>query len=81
MKANIHEVKTNLSKYLEELAVGETLVICKRNEPIAELKLLPKKTRAPRPMGLATGLVHIPDSFWDPLPDDLLEAFYGGPPE
>jgi len=79
MKANIHDVKTHLSKYLEELAEGETLVICKRNEPIAELKLLPKKNTAPRPMGLAKGMGRIPDSFWDPLPDEIIEGFYGGP--
>ena len=81
MKANIHEVKTHLSEYLEKLGEGETLVICKRNEPIAELKRLPKRSMEPRPIGLAKGKIHIPDSFWDPLPDDILEGFNSGPVE
>ncbi len=79
MKANIHDVKTHLSAYLDKLGEGETLVICKRNEPIAELKLLPKRSSKPRRLGQAAGQVEIPDSFWDPLPDDILEAFNGGP--
>ncbi len=31
----------------------------------------------PRPIGLGKGLAVIPDSFLDPLPDDLLDLFEG----
>ena len=31
----------------------------------------------PRPIGLGKGLAEIPDSFFDPLPDDLLDPFEG----
>lgn len=44
---NISEVKSKLSRYLERVAGGETVVICKRNVPIAELRPLaavPKKS-------------------------------------
>ncbi|WP_341327264.1 hypothetical protein [Methylotuvimicrobium sp. KM2] len=30
-----------------------------------------------RPIGLAKGLVEIPTSFFDPLPDDMLDDFEG----
>ncbi|HBA66196.1 MAG TPA: hypothetical protein DCZ48_08480 [Methylococcaceae bacterium] len=30
-----------------------------------------------RPIGLAKGLVEIPKSFFDPLPDDVLDDFEG----
>ena len=30
-----------------------------------------------RPLGLAKGTFQIPPSFFDPLPDDVLEAFEG----
>ena len=35
---NIGAVKSKLSRYLERVAEGETVVICKRNLPIAELR-------------------------------------------
>ena len=52
---NIHEAKTQLSKYLAKLRPGESILICKRNVPIAELRALPQQNRKPRPIGLAKG--------------------------
>lgn len=77
IKLNIHEAKTHLSKYLAKLEKGETIVLCRRNIPIAEIRPLPGAATKPRPLGLAKGKVHIPSSFFDPLPDELLELFEG----
>jgi len=74
---NIHEAKTHLSKYLEMIEQGERVVICRRNAPVAELKRVPARRTEPRPIGLAEGKVRVPDSFFDPLPDELLAAFSG----
>ena len=46
IKLNIHEAKTHLSKYLAKLAKGETIVLCKRNTPIAEIRSLAQTERA-----------------------------------
>ncbi len=43
---NINEVKTQLPGILSQVEKGETVVICKRNKPIAEIKPIrqqPKK--------------------------------------
>jgi len=77
-RVNIHEAKTHLSKYLEKVERGETVILCRRNRPIAELRPLPKQRTKPRPIGLAKGEFEIPPEFFDPLPDEILEAFYGG---
>jgi antitoxin (DNA-binding transcriptional repressor) of toxin-antitoxin stability system len=77
MKINIHEAKANLSKFLAELAEGETLIICKRNTPIAEVRRLPELAVTPRPIGLGRGAFTVPDSFFEPLPDELQRAFEG----
>ncbi len=78
---NIHEIKTHLSSYLERVTRGETLIICKRNVPIAELKPIEPKLHKKRPIGLA-GKAYpdfkIDDAFFEPLPNDILTAFYGG---
>ncbi len=77
IKLNIHEAKTHLSRYLARLKAGETIQLCKRNTPIAEIRPLPVAPQKPRPLGLAKGKVQIHPSFFDPLPDDVIAAFEG----
>ena len=74
---NVHEVKAHLSEYLAQVEAGETVIICRRNKPIAELKPVAATRTTPRPIGLAEGEFTIHDSFFDPLPDDLLDLFEG----
>lgn len=75
MKINIHDAKTHLSEYLAKLKEGETIILCKRNTPIAEIRLLPAPVRTPRPIGLARGVFQVPASFFEPLPEDILAGF------
>jgi antitoxin (DNA-binding transcriptional repressor) of toxin-antitoxin stability system len=76
-RVNIHDAKTNLSRYLAELKPGQVLVLCNRNRPVAELRLLAKQVaRKPR-IGVAKGAFVVPDSFFEPLPADILRAFQG----
>lgn len=77
IKLNLHEAKTHLSRHLRELAPGEVLVLCRRNVPVAEVRLLPTRDDEPRPVGLAHETFSVPESFFEPLPDDLVEAFEG----
>ena len=67
---NVHEIKAHFSKYLDLLEAGETIVICRRNKPIAELRSLKSKT--PRQIGLGKGLAKIDESFFEPLESGLL---------
>lgn len=80
IRLNIHEAKTHLSGHLARLAKGESILLCKRNRPIAEVRPLPKPRAAPRPLGLAKGKVKIPSTFFRPLPASVLKAFGGGKP-
>ena len=75
---NIHEVKAKLSEYLEAVGHGERVLICKRNQPVAELRAVERQRTDPRPIGGAGGVEVLP-SFFEPLPDDLADAFEGGP--
>lgn len=69
---NIHEAKTHFSKLLERVALGEEIIIARAGEPIAKLSpLTPRKTRTP---GGAEGL-EVPESFFEPLPEELLTHF------
>ena len=78
LRINIHEMKTNLSKHLEDLAPGERLLICRRNVAIAEVRRLPGPGDGPRKLGLARGQFVVPPAFFEPLPDDVSRDFEGG---
>jgi prevent-host-death family protein len=75
-KVNLYEAKAHLSALVNKVAEGETVLICRRNVPAAELRPVPKPRRTRRPIGLVKGFV-VPPSFFEPLPDDLLAAFEG----
>lgn len=76
-KVNVHDAKTHLSRYLERVERGETIVLCRRNVPVAELRPLPPERQKPRPVGLAKGRIEVPASFFEPLPDELVDSFEG----
>jgi len=78
IRLNIHEAKTHLSRYLGKLEEGEVIVLCRRNVPIAEIRGI-SKPQGERPIGLAKGEFEIPDEFFAPLPDDVIDAFEGKP--
>ncbi len=50
--ANIAEAKAHLSEYLAAVEQGETVTICRRNVPVAEIKPLVRPRREARPIGL-----------------------------
>ena len=77
IRLNIHEAKTHLSKYLAKVKRGETILLCKRNVPIAEIRPIKAENHQPRPIGLDKGRLTVPKSFFDPLPEWLLDAFEG----
>jgi antitoxin (DNA-binding transcriptional repressor) of toxin-antitoxin stability system len=82
VRVNIHEAKTHLSEHLERLERGaeDVVVICRRNEPIAELRALPKRQTTPRPILVADPRFRLSAAFFEPLPDDLLAAFEASSP-
>ncbi len=76
-RLNVHQAKTHLSRYLEKVEKGETILLCRRNIPIAEIRPLPKRHEGKRPIGLAKGEFTVGPEFFEPLPDDLLDLFEG----
>ena len=77
IRVNIADAKTHLSRYLDSVEKGEMVVICRRNVPIAEMRPVSRPLTEPRPVGIDRGMA-IPSAFFEPLPDDLLDAFEGG---
>jgi prevent-host-death family protein len=79
ISATIFEAKTNLSQLLKEVQKGNSVTITSgRNKtPVARLEAIQPKQ--PKRLGLLkTPGFKIPDSFWEPLPDDELDLWNGG---
>lgn len=72
---NIHQAKTHFSAYLAKLKKGETIMICNRNIPIAEMRAIPQVSAKPRPIGLAKKEFKIPPAFFEELPPEILDYF------
>lgn len=71
IQVNIHEAKTNLSKLIAE---GKEVIIAKYGEPVARLTPILSKAQNRQP-GSAKGKFKVPDEFFDPLSDDILDGF------
>ena len=74
---NIHEAKAKLSEYLDAVAGGERVLICKRNHPVAELRAIPAARVSLRPVGKAGGRFQVAAAFFEPLPDHVMDGFAG----
>ncbi len=73
---SLYDAKTHLSKLVDRAAAGEEFIITKNGVPMARLVPV-EKTKGKRVPGLGKGKIWISDDFDDPLPDDLLDLFYG----
>ena len=79
IKLNIHEIKTQFSKYIEMVEAGETVVVCKRNVPVAEIRPIEKKKEKRIPiLGSAEGMGEIPPSFYEPMSEEELRLWEEG---
>lgn len=75
---NIHEAKTHLSRLLETVSHGETVVIARAGKPIA--RLVPYED-APQPakrrIGFLSGQISVPDDF-DIMGAEAIAALFAG---
>ena len=74
---NIREAKAHFSRYLKRVEMGETITICRKSVPIAELRPIAAELKDKRQSGLFKGQFTISPSFFDPMPEDELDLWYG----
>ncbi len=69
LQINIHEAKTHLSRYAKRVRAGETIALCDRNKPFAQISPLPDESPSALKFGTAKGQFEVPPGFDTPLPD------------
>lgn len=64
--ANLHEVKARLSHYARLVKAGETVILCERNKPFAEIRPLGPAAKPPkRELGLMKGSCPVGPEFFE----------------
>jgi prevent-host-death family protein len=77
LQVNVHQAKTQLSRLLELVEQGETVIIARHGKPVAELISAHRKGL---PIGIAKQepLVPAGDGWWQPMTDDEAEDWIAG---
>ena len=78
MQVNVHEAKSQLSRLLELVEEGETVVIARHGQPVAELVPARRKTGFPFGIARAEPLAPAGDEWWQPLSDAEAEDWIAG---
>ena len=73
LQVNVHEAKTQLSQLIARVEAGEEVVIARRGRPV--VRLAPVEAPGRREVGFLP--YTLPDSFWDPLPEEELARWEG----
>lgn len=75
VQVTFDEIARNLRVYLQRVESGETLIILKSGNPVAEIKPIAPAPQSLRPYGLCKGAFVVPDDFDEPLPEAILQGF------
>lgn len=71
---NVPEASTDLSRLIAQAYLGEEIVIA--DGDARAVRLVPVATTPPRRQrGRLRGEIHVPRSFFDPLPDEELDRW------
>jgi antitoxin (DNA-binding transcriptional repressor) of toxin-antitoxin stability system len=66
---NVHDLKTNYSKYLEQVIGGKEILLGKHGKAVAKIIALPNAANKSRKLGMLKGKVWISDDFDEPMTD------------
>lgn len=78
MQLNVHEAKTRLSQLLEMVQEGETVIIARHGQPVAEI--VPVRRQGGFPFGIARAepITGTGDEWWQPMSDAEAEDWMEG---
>jgi prevent-host-death family protein len=75
---NIHEAKTHFSRFVDQAAAGEEILIARAGKPIARLVPLETDSDKPRVLGQGKGRFSLPENFSQLHQDAIQRMFESG---
>ena len=66
---NVHDLKTNYSKYLDQVIGGKELLLGKHGKAVAKIVALPDANNETRKLGMLKGKIWVSDDFDKPMTD------------
>ena len=80
IRVNIQEAKTHLSRYVDRVELGDVIIVCRHNRPVAELRAVEAAPERPaRVAGLLKGRIHWEPDAFAPMTDEELAEFDSSP--
>jgi len=80
IRVNIQDAKTHLSRYIERVEQGDVIIVCRHNQPVAELRAVEAAPVSPvRVAGLLKGGIHWEPGAFAPMTDEELAEFDNAP--
>jgi prevent-host-death family protein len=64
---NVHDLKTNYSRYLEQVIAGNEVLLGKHGKPVAKIVPLSESATEPRKLGMLKGKLRMSDNFDEPM--------------
>jgi len=71
LAVNINDIQNKFDELLLSISGGDNVIITHQGEPVAKLEAI--KTKNKRNLGFLKG--SLPDSFFDPLPENEIQAW------
>ena len=75
---NIHEAKTQFSRFVDQAEAGEEIVIARAGKPVARLVALASSDSKPRKLGLGQKIFTFPEQFDRLNAGEMVEMFEQG---
>ena len=75
---NIHEAKTQFSRFVDQAEAGEEIVIARAGKPVARLVALASAASKPRKLGLGKKSFTFPEQFDRLNASEIVEMFASG---
>ena len=79
MKVNVAEAKNKLPELLRAVEGGESVTICRRGVPVAEIIRKKENLEGKRKLGTLSGkILEVDPNWWKPMSDEEVEDFLNG---
>jgi antitoxin (DNA-binding transcriptional repressor) of toxin-antitoxin stability system len=74
---SVQELQRDLLTFLQRVEAGESFLVVRGEQPLAEVRPVAARADEQRPFGLCAGQFAVPPDFDQPLPEDILKEFEG----